>query len=603
MIGLLLMVNFLKIKSIELALAMDVGLIKLLLKNNSIKKHFFTEVAGVYSVLVFDKIKFQKFVSNKEFLPDSYTSFKNKIGLVNDRGEYLDDGREVVLVWPYKDCVLEGGQTKEDQKRDEIFWNETLAPDEIDRLLAPKVLTGWKRYDSKGAHELTGKDKIDFKNENLIIRGNNLLALHSIYKKYAGKVKLIYIDPPYNTGSDDFNYNDSFNHSTWLTFMKNRLNIARDLLRDDGCIFIQIDFNEQAYLKVLCDSVFGHDNFVNQIVWKRRGGKTSPDTNRLENVYDFILMYSKTQNYEIKFLYTKEDSEDYIEEQFKYYDENKRRYRLSPLNAPQYRPTLVYDFMGYKPHPNGWSVKKERLQKMYEEGRLVFPKGKNGRVNRKQYLDEWEGYAINALWTDIKSISGSSKERTELMRGQKPETLIQRFIELSTKPNEIVLDFFLGSGTTCAVAHKMERQYIGIEQLDYGKKDFISRLKDVIKGNATGISKAVKWQGGGSFIYCELSEWNEAYVSKIQKTKTTKELLTLWAEIQGKAFISYKVDPKSINSNISEFKELSLEDQKRFLIEILDKNQLYVNYSEIDDKDYQVSETDKKINRMFYGEV
>jgi len=107
----------------------------------------------------------------------------------------------------------------------------------------------------------------------------------------------------------------------------------------------------------------------------------------------------------------------------------------------------------------------------------------------------------------------------------------------------------------------------------------------------------------GSFIYCELSEWNEAYVSKIQKTKTTKELLTLWAEIQGKAFISYKVDPKSINSNISEFKELSLEDQKRFLIEILDKNQLYVNYSEIDDKDYQVSETDKKINRMFYGEV
>jgi len=486
--------KLLKNKIIELALAMDVGLIKLLLKNNGIKKHFFTEVAGV---LVFDKIKFQKFVSNKEFLPDSYTSFKNKIGLVNDRGEYLDDGREVVLVWPYKDCVLEGGQTKEDQKRDEIFWNETLAPDEIDRLLAPKVLTGWKRYDSKGAHELTGKDKIDFKNENLIIRGNNLLALHSIYKKYAGKVKLIYIDPPYNTGSDDFNYNDSFNHSTWLTFMKNRLNIARDLLRDDGCIFIQIDFNEQAYLKVLCDSVFGHDNFVNQIVWKRRGGKTSPDTNRLENVCDFILMYSKTQNYEIKFLYTKEDSEDYIEEQFKYYDENKRRYRLSPLNAPQYRPTLVYDFMGYKPHPNGWSVKKERLQKMYEEGRLVFPKGKNGRVNRKQYLDEWEGYAINALWTDIKSISGSSKERTELMRGQKPETLIQRFIELSTKPNEIVLDFFLGSGTTCAVAHKMERQYIGIEQLDYGKKDFISRLKDVIKGNATGISKAVKWQGGG----------------------------------------------------------------------------------------------------------
>ncbi len=229
--------KLLKNKIIELALAMDGDLIKLLLKDKAIKKHFFTDVDGV---LVFDKIKFQRFVSNKEFLPDSYTAFKNKIGLVDEQGEYITNSQDVVLAWPYKDCVLEGGQTKEDQKRDEIFWNETLAPDEIDRLLAPKVFTGWKKYDSKGEHELSGN--VDFQNENLIIRGNNLLALHSIYKKYAGKIKLIYIDPPYNPESkaNTFCYNNTFNETTWLTFMKNRLEVASSLLTPDGAIIVAI---------------------------------------------------------------------------------------------------------------------------------------------------------------------------------------------------------------------------------------------------------------------------------------------------------------------------------------------------------------------------
>lgn len=341
--------KLLKNKIIESALKLDADLIKLLLKSETIKKHFFEEVGGV---LVFDKIKFQKFVSNKAFLADSYTSFKNKIGLVTENEEYLSESKEVVLAWPYKDCVLEGGMEKEDEKRDEIFYNEILAPDEIDRLLEPKVLTNFKRIDKNGEHSLFPPlkkgDKGGFKTDengnikdNLIIKGNNLLALHSLKKRFAGQVKLIYIDPPYNTGNDSFLYNDSFNHSTWLTFMKNRLLSAKKLLKNDGLIFIQIDFNEQAYLKVLCDDVFGRENFVNQIAWKRRGGKTSPDTNRLENVCDFILMYSKSSNYEIKFLFTKEDSEDYIEQQFKYKDEDGRRYRLSPLNAPAYRPTLV----------------------------------------------------------------------------------------------------------------------------------------------------------------------------------------------------------------------------------------------------------------------
>jgi adenine-specific DNA-methyltransferase len=190
----------LKNRIVESALALDPALIKLLLLKETVRNHFFVELEGV---LIFDKIKFQQFVSNKQFLPDSYTAFKNKIGLTAD-GDYLTESKEVALVWPYKDCVLEGGQEREDAKRNEIFWNETLAADQIDRLLAPKVLTGFKRYTASGEQAVTQLSPDD----NLIIKGNNLLALHTLAKIYAGKVKLIYIDPPYNTGNDSFGYND-----------------------------------------------------------------------------------------------------------------------------------------------------------------------------------------------------------------------------------------------------------------------------------------------------------------------------------------------------------------------------------------------------------
>src|SRR5690606_27565817 len=167
-----------KNKIVEMALALDEELLSLLLKNDTIKKHFFKEVNGT---LIFDKIEFQRFVSNKQFLPDSYTAFKNKIGLTAN-GEYLTESKEVELVWPYKDCVLEGGQTKEDQRRNEIFWNTTLAPDEIDRLLDHKVLTNYKKYDKDGVHEVKDISAKD----NLIIKGNNLLAIHSLKKVDAG---------------------------------------------------------------------------------------------------------------------------------------------------------------------------------------------------------------------------------------------------------------------------------------------------------------------------------------------------------------------------------------------------------------------------------
>ena len=241
---------------VELGLKLDADLLHLLLSHDRIKQHFFAEVDGM---LVFDKDRFLQFVSNKQFLPDSYTAFKNKIGLSDDGGEtYLSRQRDVALVWPYKDCVLEGGQTKEDAKRDEIFWNTTLAPDDVDRLLDPKVFTNFRRVDAEGEHPVTELQPTD----NLIIKGNNLLALHSLTRRFGGKVKLIYIDPPYNTGNDSFGYNDSFTHSTWLTFMRNRLEIARDLLHKNGSIWINIDDDGAHYLKDTVGELSGRVRFA-----------------------------------------------------------------------------------------------------------------------------------------------------------------------------------------------------------------------------------------------------------------------------------------------------------------------------------------------------
>ena len=239
----------------EAAMKMDSALLKLLYNNEVTRERFFTDVEGIS---VFDKVGFGWVINNRQFLPDSYTRYKNKIGLVNGNGDYISTSNDVELVFPYKDCILEGGQTKEDQKRSEIFYNETLAPDEVDRLLYPKVLVNATRHTADAAERITEITE----NDNIFIKGNNILALASLLKRYEGKIKCIYIDPPYNTRSDanTFAYNNTFNHSTWLTFMKNRLELAKKLLSDDGIIYIDIDHYELFYLGALADEIFGYEN-------------------------------------------------------------------------------------------------------------------------------------------------------------------------------------------------------------------------------------------------------------------------------------------------------------------------------------------------------
>jgi len=544
----------------------DEELIELLLKDETIKDYFFKEIAGV---TVFNQNLFIQFLEQKNYLNDSYTQYKNKVGLTID-GKYLKQRNEVALVWPFKDCVLEGGQSREEDKREEIFFNEILAQDEITQLFEPKVLTNAKVFDASTGSaqvneqtfrgftrdaELNKKRGLpeDTITDNLIIKGNNLLALHSLKKEFAGKVKLIYIDPPYNTGNDGFKYNDSFNHSTWLTFMKNRLQIAKDLLSVDGSIFIQLDNNETHYAKILLDEIFGRKHFQREIIWRLDGLSGYKSLiNSFVRGHETILFYSKSQEFSFNKLYL-----PYNEKQIKRFsaiDESGRRYK-----------TLAGD--------------------------------------RRLYLDEAKGIPLSDVWSDIASFQTvvNSPEIIKNFVGQKPEKLIERIITSITQENDIVLDYHLGTGTTAVVAHKMNRQYIGIEQMDYIETVAVERLKKVIDGEQGGISKSVKWQGGGSFVYFELKKYNQTFIEKIEEAKNTEELLQIWEQMKAKSFLNYNVDIKKQDEHIDEFKALSLAEQKQHLCEILDKNQLYVNLSSLNDSDFECTVEEKQITNDFYG--
>ncbi|SFV45365.1 DNA methyltransferase [Mammaliicoccus sciuri] len=575
----------------------DTALISMFLANKSITETYVQDIDGYK---IFDKEAFISMLRYKNYWQDSYTKYTNKIGLTAE-GKYLNYNSDVVLDFPFKDCILEGGMTKEDSvlNNNEKFYNKLIAKEEIDTLLTSKAFTNIKKYDKDGAHhikEITG-------NENLIIKGNNLISLYSLKNRYEGKIDLIYIDPPYNTGNDSFAYNDSFNHSTWLTFMKNRLEIAKELLSDTGSIFIQLDDHEDSYMKILLDEIFGKENFRNKITWKRRGGSANP-SNRLNNVVEYILWYSKSESkfkYDPVFTKNDENTQKYIKERFIHKDEDNRLYMKSPIQSPNYRENLIYDYKGYKTPKKGYSVSRKILERWDEEGKLAFPDSKEKNINRKIYLDEYKGQPISSLWSDIYVINPMSNERTDFSSGQKPEALIKRIIEMVTDKNDLVLDFFMGSGTTQAVAHKMNRQYIGIEQMDYINTISVPRLQEVIEGEQGGISKDVEWNGGGSFIYAELAKENQEIVETVINCNSKEELNHQIDKLLVDGVLNYEVDLDKFTNTKKEFNELKLEDQKEVLIRILDNNQLYVNYSDVEDSAYNFTEDEISFNHSFYG--
>lgn len=579
----------------------DRELMTKLFKNPLIHKNYVEKIADTE---LFKLNQFIEMFEYKEFWEDSYTKYTNKIGLTAN-GKFIDESADVVLDFPFKDTVLKAGMTKEDLDKDasvdEPFLNETIAKPEIDELLEPKIFVNARRYDQNGEHKAVKYSNQD----NLIIKGNNVIALHSIAKKYAGKVKIIYLDPPYNTGSDSFQYNDHFDHATWLTFMKSRLEIAYNLLSEDGSIFIEIDSFEDSYLKVLMDEIFGRDNFRNKINWKRRGGSANP-AKQLNNVVEYILWYSKDVN-QMKYhpVYTKNNpnTQKYIKERFTNIDSQGRRFMKSPIQSPNYRPNLIYDYKGYKTPKKGYSVSKKVLEKWDKEGRLAFPDSKSKNINRKIFLDEYKGQPINSLWDDIFVINPMSKERLNVFSsGQKPEALIQRIISMVTDPGDIVLDFFIGSGTTASAALKMHRRFIGVEQMDYINTVSVPRLQKVIAGEQGGISKDVDWHGGGSFVYAELMEKNQGYLKDLLSAKDMNELDAVYKRMKVGADFDFRVDLDKYE-NDAERKTLPFEEQKQLLVKLLDKNQLYYNFNNIDDADVRdlISDKDYQFNQSFYG--
>ena len=465
-----------------------------------------------------------------------------------------------------------------------------------------------------------------------------MLALHSLKKQFAGKIKLIYIDPPYNTGNDGFKYNDNFNHSTWLTFMKNRLEVARTLLRDDGVIFVQCDDNEQAYLKVLMDEIFGRENFVNNFSWVNNLKGRQISNCGAVKTHEFILCYAKRSNYIDVFtmpskklkgmmpdVYKGFNYEIKTDEKGEYVTKNKL-YNTNSVFNEETRPNLVFN-IHYNTVTQEIKFSNINTHVEYDGFFKIEPK-KNGNETHKYYAWRWgqkkileESYNLEFngkdIYTkvrnfhatavkDIISNIGTNRDNYIIKRFNypKPERLLELIIEMTTQPREIVLDYHLGSGTTAAVAHKMNRQYIGIEQMDYIKDIACERLEKVIEGEQGGASKFVNWQGGGGFIYCELAKWNEIAKEEILACKSLEDLIKLFDEMYARYFLNYNLKINEFKEKVikeDNFRNLSLGKQQRIFIAMLDNNQMYINKTEMGDKKFGVSEEDQNLTRNFYG--
>ncbi|UOR87714.1 site-specific DNA-methyltransferase [Helicobacter pylori] len=599
---------------------------------NDYKNAFFKTIANS---LVFNQKALLECLTKE--LENSFTRFENKIGLYS-QGRPIKSSELVVLNFPFKDNVLLGNAKDNSTKSKELFYHEILHKKEIDTLLKKKVLCRFEMH-GEGDLESALKDK----NTNYLIKGNNLIALHSLKKKFAKQVKCIYIDPPYNTGNDSFNYNDNFNHSSWLVFMKNRLEVAREFLSDDGVIFVQCDDNEQAYLKVLMDEIFLRENFVASLhveLSTTQGMKvaSAKKGNIVKNA-EYILIYSKNmENFSfIRSLYVAKE----WDEHYSIYIDPKTKKRETLLNflkngyenITKDKIIALYnddkDFRDFI-HKNADNIYRDNNAeinfnftqeqesslnsgKIVEYNQYLIFKNSNNIIRQLLKLSDAIGETddfdakiglrkIRGDWWGCfyKDMMNINKEANLVWKaGKKPERLIRDILEISTQENDLVLDFFAGSGTTCAVAHKMKRRYIGIEQMDYIETITKERLKKVIEGEQGGISKKCDFKGGGSFVYAELKEVNLEVKKQILNTKSASECLKIFNDLNGR-FLK-RADCKIDGIHSEEFQNLDLNEQKRIYCALLDSNEDYLNLGDIDEDAWGIDEITKKYNEIFYS--
>ncbi len=637
--------HFTKERLVTLIIEHDEKLLTFMLEHentNDYKKHFFKTIANS---LVFNEKALleclEKYLEIKE-LDRSFTRFKNKIGLFSQEG-FIKSSGSVVLHFPFKDNVLLGNAKDNSTKSNELFYHEILHKNEIDTLLHPKALC---RFEMHGQGDLESALKDE--NTNYLIKGNNLIALYSLKKKFAKKVKCIYIDPPYNTGNDSFNYNDNFNHSSWLVFMKNRLEAAREFLSDDGVIFVQCDDNEQAYLKVLMDEIFGRENFVNCIVCEmsnESGNKIQHaiQGKKFPKVKEYILVYAKNKEnicliipkvqkrkwdkeYNIIIPTLSEDISNTIDtliasnnekelneilschklmslsqylqnnninEQDEWKFENSYRIFASKPNTALRDKAITLHFnsqiYALKNSHENIKIIRTDFNRNTDTARIELVSAKN---NQSVFLSD--------IWKKIVTTGGVAQEGGVILKnGKKPEHLLEIILRSATNENDLVLDFFAGSGTTCAVAHKMKRRYIGIEQMDYIETITKERLKKVIEGEQGGISKKCGFKGGGSFVYAELKEVNSGIKKQILNAKSASECLKIFNVLNAR--ILKRADNKMDEIHSEEFHNLDLNEQKRKCCTSLDANEDYLNLGDIDEDAWEIDERTKKYNEIFYS--
>ena len=602
----------------------DHDLVRLLLGDADIKAKFFDEIEGHW---IFNTNTFIEYISDKNFLANSYTRFRNKIGL-NIEDKFLPERGEVSLVWPYKDCVLEGGQTKDEEKRQEIFFNEILAQDEIDRLFDPKVLTSWKHHTVDGEGEVTEikRDDNGVIRENLLIKGNNLLALHTLKTQFRGKVKLIYIDPPYNpdSPSNTFAYNNSFNHSSWLTFMKNRLEVAKELLTEDGALIVAIDENEQAYLSVLLMEIFSEYEIHCITVIHNPRGVQGTNFSYTHEYALFVIPQGKKVIGNRKI-----PPEEITWSNFRNWGGESRRENAKncfyPIIVEDDKVVGFGEVLDNDEHPFARTTPQGKRDFVYPiDPNMIERKWRYARqsVDEIRHLLRAKktktGYEIEigkdfgvyrTVWED--SRYDANIYGTQIVKSLVPDCDFAfpkslwnvydcLYSVVANDKDAIVLDFFGGSGTTAHAVLELNkdggnRKFIICEQMHYVETVTRERIKKVIEQN-----------NKDDFIYCELMPYNQAFMDKIKAAQYSETLVKLWRDIAKNSFLNWYVNAEIPEDAVADFIEIGkgengLEKQKKLLTELLDKNQLYVNLSGIEDKDFGVSEEDKGLNRVFYG--
>lgn len=583
---------------VDHAFKMDKGLLSLLLNSKQLKDFFFVDVD---KTLVFDKILFQEVITNKQLLDDSFTKYKKEIGL--DIEEPSPSFNNVVLNWPFKDCILEGGQTNDDEIRNEVFWNSILAKTEINNLLSPKALTNFNFYGDA--------NKEDLKYDNQVIFGNNLIALHSIKKTFAGKIQAIYCDPPYNTGKDSFGYNDRFNHSTWLTFFKNRMDVCKDLLTPSGMVWVNLDDQEAHYAKVLLDEIYGRDNFLGNVIWRKK--KTSAnDAKFFSDNHDHILVYAKDRQ-RCKFNGLKRTKKQ--NDAYKNPDNDSRGpWTSSPCHAKTYSAKNDYVLVSpsgkkfHLPEGTSWRYKEDKFYELINDNQIWFGESGKNQPRFKRFLSNVKQSVTPVTIWNSEDDPTNQDASTELkkfhdlstFKTAKPEELIKKIIEISTDEIDIILDPFAGSGTTAATALKMNRKFITCEQMDYGKEIITNRLQQVIDGEQGGISKSVNWKGGRGFCTYELRELNQEWIYKIKAISNIKDLKSSIKELIDYDYLSVFSDTNELLKKINDNSADNIEFAKEALIEIIDKSQLYLSYSEIEDKKHKISKEEIELNHLLY---